>query len=567
MEPWITVVIAICSVLVAVAVFIAIYFSFIRKARVKVRINKVGERYEHLLDFMQNDCENRMARIKEMADAGAPGYEDRYMDILADFKTIASKNKYEADLAVNSISSNGKYSKISPKDVGHAEKCLYIFERELESLKQKIDSARSDDDSYHAMILDSKSRLRDLKSIYSEHDVELRPIESRLDNLYQSFESSFEQYESALDIADYEYARRILSKINRTLDEFERNGREIHIQLPLVTDVLPKRLDRVEAYAKDTEEKGIDIHKLEVEKRCEAIRKATKAIEEEILELKLGDVSRQIQELKDDMDSLEGDIDNEIRCRDSFLAGIEDIEDSIESTKEKFDNVSSLFKNSRGKFVMDEGDDDAHKVIGEKLYLALRIDREMEEASKDENTPTPYSVLSKTLRMLKDLVAEINEEIDSLLASIESMDGMATRIKKDLSDSYFELCNTRRMITELDVRNYSKAMNPRLVSLMKEIDEIYELASKTPIDVSSLKKLYDGFVAKRDAYGQEVRRDCVMAEKSEILMTYANQKRLNSRMIADALDDSMNLFFDGDFEKSYEVLDREFKTTGKMGEN
>lgn len=565
MEVWQYCLIAIGTLIILAAIIVALYFSFIKKARLRSQIKKITDRYHYLLDVMQNDCEGRMTRIKEMSDKGAPGFDEIYMDTLNDFRTLANQNRYETDLAIKNINSTSKTSKISIKDIRAAEKSLYILEREMNALKTKIDTARADDDSYHAMILDSKARLRDLKTLYNDHELELRPVEAKLDDLFQSFENSFDKYESALDIADYKTAKEELTKINKVLDNIEKNGRELHIQLPLILDVIPQRINKIESFAKETEKNDIFLDELHVNYNCDRLRQKANSIGENLQSLNLTNVKKDINQLTDQVDGLENAINNEISSKDFFLANKDQIDQDIDDLNSKFEMSTSMYENSQGKYVINEESKDSYLILKEKIILLHRIQRELIQAWQDE-CKTPYSRLSNTQEKLYAFAKEIDDGIDKFFSSIENMNSVSTRIIADLSQSYFTLCETRRLLNEIDVRSYTKAKNKELVSLIKEIEGLNAIANKTPVDIITLENKYNSYVERRDAYVGMIRRDAAMANKAEMLMAYANQQRNTSRRIAEALDTSMVDFFNGKFDKSYEILDSEFRKDERLVE-
>lgn len=565
MEVWQYCLIAIGTLIIVAAIIVALYFSFIKKARLRSQIKKITDRYHYLLDVMQNDCENRMARIKEMADKGAPGFDDIYMDILNDFRTLANQNRYDTDLAIKNITATSKTAKISVKDIRAAEKSLYILEREMTALKTKIDTARTDDDSYHAMILDSKARLRDLKTLYSEHEIELRPVEAKLDDLFQSFENSFDKYESALDIADYKTAKEELTKINKVLDNVEKNGRELHIQLPLILDVIPQRINKIESFSKETEKDDIFLDELHVDYNCDRLRQEASSIGEDLQSLNLTNVKKDISQLIDQLDNLENSINNEISSKDNFLSSKDQLDQDIDDLNSKFDMATSMYENSQGKYMVNEESKDSYLILKEKVVLMHRIQRELTQAWQDE-CKTPYSRLSNTQEKLESFTKEIDDGIDKFFSSIENMNSVSTRIIADLSQSYFDLCQTRRLLNEIDVRSYTKAKNKELISLIREIEDLNAIANKTPVDIITLEAKYNSYVERRDAYIGMIKRNAVMANKAEMLMAYANQQRSTSRRISEALDASMIDFFNGDFNRSYEILDKEFRKDERLAE-
>ena len=217
MNGWYIALIVIGCLIVAGLIGFLIYFLLGKGIYFVSQGKKIIDRSQSINDVLYRDCSTSLERVKKMADKDAPGYKEKYNDLINFYVSLDKQNKEEVTQAVTAVINllNAKEKRGLKRNILAAKKVLDSFEEEINGFKKQIAQTLVIDDKYHAMIKDPKERFRKFKEFCNQNEIELRPIKSDLDNLFDVFEEYFRQYEVDIDKADYTSAKVHLDKINK----------------------------------------------------------------------------------------------------------------------------------------------------------------------------------------------------------------------------------------------------------------------------------------------------------------------------------------------------------------
>lgn len=550
--------IVIVCLLAVLGIGFLIYFFIWRGGMLKTQYKKLVDRFKTLTEVLSNDCDNRISRIKYMADNEAPGFMDVYQKLSEEYRSLSLGERDNVSQTISGISSmiNSKEKKGLRKNIAEANKALDTFEEDINHLKGEINQALSQDDSYHAMILDSKARLRDFRSLCAEHEVELRPIGPVLDKVFRGFDEFFNQYECYLDRADYDSAKKLLDKINKVLDALGKYGSDLYTSIPLANEVLPKRIEGVREEVKKASEEGLPLTQLKIDPTLDQMLLKLKEINGDFQSLKLAGIKESLDKMVATINEFEKAISDEREAKKTFESIHTDSNDSLLKTEQRYSKLNEdLKKVQRYYKVSPKLLDDVH-TLGDKIETLGRILREIDNALTNAVSPSPYSELLRMQKEADSLNEDIQINFRDFSTSLKNLASESEEVFKDIRSSYLDLCQARSNLISLDVRNYSDKRLVEFDRLVKEIEEIDKLLSMRPIDMEQVDSKYHEFVGDRDVFIGNVNRDLVMAKKAEMLIVYANQHRYNFVHIDEETSKAEKAFYDGDFTTSFDLVNK-----------
>ncbi len=528
MNGWYIALIVIGCLIVAGLIGFLIYFWLGKGIYFVSQGKKIIDRSQSINDVLYRDCSTSLERVKKMADKDAPGYKEKYNDLINFYVSLDKQNKEEVTQAVTAVTNllNAKEKRGLKRNILAAKKVLDSFEEEINGFKKQIAQTLVIDDKYHAMIKEPKERFRKFKEFCNQNEIELRPIKSDLDNLFDVFEEYFRQYEVDIDKADYTSAKVHLDKINKALEVLDKYGQTLPNSITMAQKVIPERLKVLKQEEVDTENLGVPLTHLGIDIFIDRANKRLVKINQDLKLLKIARVKTSLDEILNGIDTLERKIDTEKLSKDEFNKIQNDKAQSILLIQEKYASIQKKIKVYKEIYVLDDDFFKKSQELGEMIDLDERLRRENDE-SLTNHDGTPYSSLLESQKKISELNKNIADKFSEFKEFEVNVKNVLDGILDELNLSYLNICKARRAIMEFDVPSYIKAKAKEVSDLMNEINDVYNMTTKTPIDVEKCKKEFEILKNNRDLFLGKIQRDKISMINAEILITYAAQYRRN----------------------------------------
>lgn len=528
MNGWYIALIVIGCLIVAGLIGFLIYFCLGKGIYFVSQGKKIIDRSQSINDVLYRDCSTSLERVKKMADKDAPGYKEKYNDLINFYVSLDKQNKEEVTQAVTAVTNllNAKEKRGLKRNILAAKKVLDSFEEEINGFKKQIAQTLVIDDKYHAMIKEPKERLRKFKEFCNQNEIELRPIKSDLDNLFDVFEEYFRQYEVDIDKADYTSAKEHLDKINKALEVLDKYGLTLPNSITMAQKVIPERLKVLKQEEVDTENSGVPLTHLGIDIFIDRANQRLVKINQDLKLLKIARVKTSLDEILNGIDTLERKIDTEKLSKDEFNKIQNDKAQSILLIQEKYASIQKKIKTYNKIYVLDDDFFKKSQELGEMIDLDERLRRENDE-SLTNHDGTPYSSLLESQKKISELNKNIADKFSEFKEFEVNVKNVLDGILDELNLSYLNICKARRAIMEFDVHSYIEAKAKEVSALMNEINDVYNMTTKTPIDVEKCKKEFEKLKNNRDLFLGKIKRDKISMINAEILITYAAQYRRN----------------------------------------
>ena len=555
MNGWYIALIVIGCLIVAGLIGFLIYFCLGKGIYFVSQGKKIIDRSQSINDVLYRDCLTSLERVKKMADKDAPGYKEKYNDLINFYVSLDKQNKEEVTQAVTAVTNllNAKEKRGLKRNILAAKKVLDSFEEEINGFKKQIAQTLVIDDKYHAMIKEPKERFRKFKEFCNQNEIELRPIKSDLDNLFDVFEEYFRQYEVDIDKADYTSAKEHLDKINKALEVLDKYGQTLPNSITMAQKVIPERLKVLKQEEVDTENSGVPLTHLGIDIFIDRANQRLVKINQDLKLLKIARVKTSLDEILNGIDTLERKIDTEKLSKDEFYEIQNDKAQSILLIQEKYASIQRKIKTYKEIYVLDDDFFKKSQELGEMIDLDERLRRENDE-SLTNHDGTPYSSLLESQKKISELNKNIADKFSEFKEFEVNVKNVLDGILDELNLSYLNICKARRAIMEFDVPSYIKAKAKEVSELMNEINDVYNMTTKTPIDVEKCKKEFEILKNNRDLFLGKIKRDKISMINAEILITYAAQYRRNYQDIENETKNAELEFKNARFDNAASIM-------------
>lgn len=555
MNGWYIALIVIGCLIVAGLIGFLIYFCLGKGIYFVSQGKKIIDRSQSINDVLYRDCSTSLERVKKMADKDAPGYKEKYNELINFYVSLDKQNKEEVTQAVTAVTNllNAKEKRGLKRNILAAKKVLDSFEEEINGFKKQIAQTLVIDDKYHAMIKEPKERFRKFKEFCNQNEIELRPIKSDLDNLFDVFEEYFRQYEVDIDKADYTSAKEHLDKINKALEVLDKYGLTLPNSITMAQKVIPERLKVLKQEEVDTENSGVPLTHLGIDIFIDRANQRLVKINQDLKLLKIARVKNSLDEILNGIDTLERKIDTEKLSKDEFNKIQNDKAQSILLIQEKYASIQRKIKTYKKIYVLDDDFFKKSQELGEMIELDERLRRENDE-SLTNHDGTPYSSLLESQKKISELNKNIADKFSEFKEFEVNVKNVLDGILDELNLSYLNICKARRAIMEFDVHSYIEAKAKEVSALMNEINDVYNMTTKTPIDVEKCKKEFEKLKNNRDLFLGKIKRDKISMINAEILITYAAQYRRNYQDIENETKNAELEFKNARFDNAASIM-------------
>lgn len=555
MNGWYIALIVIGCLIVAGLIGFLIYFCLGKGIYFVSQGKKIIDRSQSINDVLYRDCSTSLERVKKMADKDAPGYKEKYNELINFYVSLDKQNKEEVTQAVTAVTNllNAKEKRGLKRNILAAKKVLDSFEEEINGFKKQIAQTLVIDDKYHAMIKEPKERFRKFKEFCNQNEIELRPIKSDLDNLFDVFEEYFRQYEVDIDKADYTSAKEHLDKINKALEVLDKYGLTLPNSITMAQKVIPERLKVLKQEEVETENLGVPLTHLGIDIFIDRANKRLVKINQDLKLLKIARVKTSLDEILNGIDTLERKIDTEKISKDEFNKIQNDKAQSILLIQEKYASIQKKIKTYKKIYVLDDDFFKKSQELGEMIDLDERLRRENDE-SLTNHDGTPYSSLLESQKKISELNKNIADKFSEFKEFEVNVKNVLDGILDELNLSYLNICKARRAIMEFDVHSYIEAKAKEVSALMNEINDVYNMTTKTPIDVEKCKKEFEKLKNNRDLFLGKIKRDKISMINAEILITYAAQYRRNYQDIENETKNAELEFKNARFDNAASIM-------------
>jgi len=319
----------------------------------------------------------------------------------------------------------------------------------------------------------------------------------------------------------------------------------------MATSVLPKKIHEAEEEYKKLVEEGYPLDYLNVEYNIEEANKKINDILDRSRVLNLEDSLFELKVLSDYFDALFTDYEKEKLNKSEYVEANNKFGKKLSKTNKLMNGILDGLEEIRNLYNLSDGEVEALQFVGNELET-LNADYKV-LLDHTGNQTFAYSKLTKEIEGLNIKLSTIEDKVDTVLNSIDSMKDDEIRARQQLEEVKTILKDSKDKIREYNLpiipQNYFVELNDAQVAIKEIIREL----EKKPITVDVLNTRVDtarDLVLKLYNTTKEMMKTAMFAEMA---IVYGNRYRSSVADLDKFLTYAEKLFYQGDYQKSLEI--------------
>ena len=346
-----------------------------------------------------------------------------------------------------------------------------------------------------------------------------------------------------------------VTTVINSIDELLKHMSIVIEEIPsiylMATSILPKKIKEAEEEYKSMIDEGYPLDYLNVEYNIEETNKKINDILDRSRVLNLEDSLFELKVLSDYFDALFNDFEKEKLNKSEYLETNEKFTKKLGKTNQLMTDILNGLDEIRNLYNLSDEDIEALQLVGNDLEN-LNNDYKV-LLDHTGNQIFAYSKLTKEIEGLSLKLSNIQEKIDTVLNSIDSMKDDEIRARQQLEEVKAILKDSKDKIREYNLpiipQNYFVELNEAQVAIKEIIREL----EKKPITVDVLNTRVDtarDLVLKLYNTTKEMMRTAMFAEMA---IVYGNRYRSSVDDLDKFLTYAEKLFYQGEYQKSLEI--------------
>lgn len=547
----ITAITIISVVLIAGIVFLVI---ILHKRKLHVTAESYKNKYDTYHTQLTIDCKNMISRLKVLGESNdyfATMHEEKKKQ----YDEIISHRDADISLILKSLDSliaEKKYKDFK-KVANDCRDSLINFEKAVSNFNSELNNILQDDTSVHTSAVNVKTKYREIKSFYEEHQSELAPLEKSFNHIFLSAEVEFSKFEKASNSADFKASKEIIDQLTKLFDAILFS---LHDDLPRlevsITTVLPSKMDEVLVdYNKMIEDKYV-VNQMNVETRIANMKQRLVELQNQLNYLNTKDVRKSIDDMQSEITEILAGFSNERKAKEIFLSKQDTIGDSSFKVEKRYYRLIKQLPEYKATFILANKQVNPLNNLKDDIETIGILKRDL-DSYLGTSAKQPYTVITRKIADLENILAKAKRVMDDYENYLLSLKNDSTIVFNGLRKCYDDLKETENIVKEIGVNSYSNAVSNDFSNAYKTIGEIYKLVIYTPIDVTKAMQLYKPFMANVDGFIAGIKKSKREAEEAECAIVYANAYRSDYVDSRTSLNQAEKYFFESNFKKAKDI--------------
>jgi len=452
----------------------------------------------------------------------------------------------EADYSLSKMDYKSTLYKIA-----RLEMELYKVRTNSEFLLNEIKEITSSEERNRSIITKFKTLYRELFQKFSESRAEFGEIAEPVELQFENIAKRFEEFERGMENNEFLEVTTVINAIDEMLKHMTIVVDEIPSIYLMTTSILPKKIKEAEDEYKSMVEEGYPLDYLNVEYNVEEANKKISDILDRSRVLNLEDSLFELKVLSEYFDTLFTDFEKEKLNKLEYVETNEKFAKKLDKTNKLMNGILEGLDEIRNLYNLSDGEVENLQFVGNDLE-SLNADYKV-LLDHTGNQTFAYSKLTKEIEGLNVKLATIEDKVDTVLNSIDSMKDDEIRARQQLEEVKTILKESKDKIREYNLpiipQNYFVELNEAQVAIKEIIREL----EKKPITVDVLNTRVDtarDLVLKLYNTTKEMMKTAMFAEMA---IVYGNRYRSSVADLDKFLTYAEKLFYQGDYQKSLEI--------------
>jgi len=439
---------------------------------------------------------------------------------------------------------------------------IYKVRESAEHLLDEIKDITLSEEKYRSIVIKLKTKYRNLSKEFNEHRDLYGIMQESVDLQLENIEKRFLDFEKVMEANDYNEVVHVCKALDNMIDHMEILIKELPDVLLMIQNVIPNRMNEVEATYKDMVDKGFVLDYLNIDYNIEESKKNLERILDKVKVINLEGCMFDLKTMLEYYDSLFIDFEKERLSRKVYEEVSKDFAKKLEKTNQLVHDVYNQLDDIKNMYDLE--DEDVEIIHEVNKILVMINDDYKKMVQKEEAKSCPYSMLSEEVESLSNRLTNMEGDFDQALKSLGNMYDDEVRAREQLEEiqGFLKNCKSQIRTYKLPVitNNYFVQLDEANEAIMEVVREL----EQKPIVIKTLNTRVD---TARDLVLKlyNTTNDMIHnAELAERCIVYLNRFRDQNDGVDQCLNDAEERFYRGDYK---EALDCSIKATSFVDDN
>ena len=541
------------SIFISLAILcVFIVFLVLSKKR---KEKKLKQKIIEELDYNKNildtyPIENELVKVETLIKNEK--LEEQYKTWQERFQKIKDENVVNLNEIVLKLDSQNVENFDELKE--DAKRELYKAKFLLSALLEEIEDVNMSEEKYRTLIIKLKTKYRELKDYYDEHKEEYGELENVVEMQFENIEKRFQIFEEFMETNDYSEVIHIVKSIDLMLEHMQEVVKKLPDLVIVAHKIIPLKIEELTDIYEKMILDNYNLKELNVAVNLENALKSTNELVEKVKGLNFKDVEIEFEAIVDYLDDLFKVFETEQLSRKEYSKLKNLFENKLLKTNKIVSSVYKELDSIKSMYNLKAEELDSLNVI--KTRLMEVNDRYKKIVTELKDQETNFLNAHKELLDTNTLLIEISDDLDKLLKSLGNMYEDEQRAREQLNEIEKLLRDSKCILNKYKFPSVNKELYVEIKEANEAVFEVIKELKEKPIKINTLNTRVD---TARDLALKVYTHVSDMLKKMQVieeLIVFANKYRSDSEIISDNLNKASNFFFQGNYNKSLEILEK-----------
>jgi len=541
------------SVLISIAILIVfILFLFFSKKR---KDKKLKQKIIEELDYNKNildtyPIENELVKVETLIKNEK--LEEQYKIWQERFKKIKDENVVNLNEIVLKLDTQNVENFNELKE--DAKRELYKAKFLLSKLLEEIEDVNMSEEKYRTLIIKLKTKYRELNDYYEAHKKEYGELENVVEMQFENIEKRFQIFEEFMETNDYSEVIHIVKSIDLMLEHMQDVVKKIPDLVIVAHKIIPLKIEELTNIYEKMILDNYNLKELNVTTNLENALKSTNELVEKVKGLNFKDVEVEFEAIVEYLDDLFKVFETEQIARKEYSKLKILFEKKLIKTNKIVSSVYKELDSIRSMYNLKAEEIDSLNVVKTRL---MEVNDNYKKIITDlKSQETNFLTANKELIDVNSILIELSDDLDKLLKSLGNMYEDEQRAREQLNEIEKLLRDSKGILNKYNFPSVNKELFIEIKEANEAVYEVIKELKEKPIKINTLNTRVD---TARDLALKVYTHVNDMLKKMEVieeLIVFANKYRSESEIISDNLNKASNFFFQGNYNKSLDVLEK-----------
>lgn len=540
-----------CLLSLAILIFFIVFMFLLKKRKDKKLKQKIIEELDYNKNILDTyPIENELVKVETLIKNEK--LEEQYKIWQERFKKIKEENVVNLNEIVLKLDTPNVENFEELKE--DAKRELYKANFLLSKLLEEIEDVNMSEEKYRTLIIKLKTKYRELKDYYENHKEEYGELENVVEMQFENIEKRFQIFEEFMETNDYSEVIHIVKSIDLMLEHMQDVVKKLPDLVIVAHKIIPLKIEELTDIYENMILDNYNLKELNVPNNLENALKSTNELVEKVKGLNFKDVEIEFEAIVDYLDDLFKVFENEKLSRKEYSKLKNLFETKLLKTNKIVSSIYKELDNIKDMYNLKVEEIDGLNVLKTRLMDINDNYKKVVVNLKDQDIN--FLTANKQLIDTNNLLIDVSDDLDKLLKSLGNMYEDEQRAREQLNEIEKLLRDSKCILNKYKFPNINKELFIEIKEANEAVYEVIKELKEKPIKINTLNTRVD---TARDLALKVYIHVNDMFKKYELieeLIVYANKYRSDSEIISDNLNKASNLFFEGNYNKSLEILEK-----------